>query len=60
MWLNKRKDLEGGAMLKVSGHRPVIRLDLFKMVLAWFMQCRSNAKNKMRDMFQPSKWRPIL
>lgn len=47
-------------MLKVSGHRPVIRLDLFKVVLAWFMQCRSNAKNKMRDMFQPSKWRPVL
>lgn len=58
--LNKRKELGGGALLKVSGHRPVIMADLFKMALVWFMQYRSNAQDKMKDMFQSSKLRLIL
>lgn len=50
--VKQKERIGGGALLKVSGHRPVIMADLFKMALVWFMQYRSNAQDKMEDMFQ--------
>lgn len=57
----KQKERDGGgAVLNVTGHRPVIMADLFKMALVWFMQCLPNAKNKIKATFQSNKLRVIL